>query len=159
MSRSDMMNGCSVPGAFPDDDIYWHDDGRIAVEVELEGARPEELEGSWPPRFPRQSSSPGLPDTAAHDRAPQRVGDQAGSAEASRDAHAAQSPGRREIVIAVFGMTGTGKSSFIETLTGQDVGIGHGLHSCKDPSEACAPSLMQCRYRRNQGVCMQDRRP
>ena len=35
------------------------------------------------------------------------------------------------IVIAVFGLTGTGKSSFISTLTGQDVKIGHGLHSCK----------------------------
>ena len=32
-----------------------------------------------------------------------------------------------DIVIAVFGLTGTGKSSFISKLTGKDVNIGHGL--------------------------------
>ena len=35
------------------------------------------------------------------------------------------------IFIAVFGSTGTGKSSFISKLTGKDVKIGHGLQSCK----------------------------
>jgi hypothetical protein len=36
-----------------------------------------------------------------------------------------------KIVVAVFGLTGTGKSSFISRLTGQDVKIGHGLQSCE----------------------------
>jgi len=34
------------------------------------------------------------------------------------------------VFIAVMGMTGSGKSTFIRTLTGQDVIIGHGLHAC-----------------------------
>jgi hypothetical protein len=36
-----------------------------------------------------------------------------------------------DIVIAVFGLTGTGKSSFISKLTGKDVKIGHNLQSCE----------------------------
>lgn len=36
-----------------------------------------------------------------------------------------------KIVVAVFGLTGTGKSNFIRKLTGQDVEIGHGLQSCE----------------------------
>lgn len=34
-------------------------------------------------------------------------------------------------LIAVCGMTGSGKSSFISKLVGKDIGIGHGLHSRK----------------------------
>ena len=36
-----------------------------------------------------------------------------------------------DIVIAVFGLTGSGKSNFISKLTGKDVAIGHGLQSCE----------------------------
>ncbi|WEW59959.1 hypothetical protein PRK78_005441 [Emydomyces testavorans] len=39
------------------------------------------------------------------------------------------SPASNEAVIALFGMTGTGKTSFINTLTGADMKIGHHLHS------------------------------
>ena len=35
------------------------------------------------------------------------------------------------IVIAVFGMTGTGKPTFIGKVMKQSVGVGHGLRSCK----------------------------
>jgi hypothetical protein len=35
------------------------------------------------------------------------------------------------IIIAVFGKTGTGKSSFIKGVTGKDLKIGHGLESCQ----------------------------
>ncbi|KAE9365819.1 P-loop containing nucleoside triphosphate hydrolase protein [Stipitochalara longipes BDJ] len=35
-----------------------------------------------------------------------------------------------EILIAVFGMTGTGKTTFIEKVSGQRLNIGHNLHSC-----------------------------
>ncbi|KAH8767855.1 hypothetical protein BGZ57DRAFT_899450 [Hyaloscypha finlandica] len=35
-----------------------------------------------------------------------------------------------EILIAVFGMTGTGKTTFIEKVSGQKLNIGHNLHSC-----------------------------
>jgi len=35
-----------------------------------------------------------------------------------------------EILIAVFGMTGTGKTTFIEKVSGQKLKIGHNLHSC-----------------------------
>ena len=35
------------------------------------------------------------------------------------------------IVIAVFGQTGTGKTSFIRAVTGANLQVGHGLTSCK----------------------------
>jgi hypothetical protein len=35
------------------------------------------------------------------------------------------------IIIAVMGVTGSGKSSFIEKVSGLKTGIGHGLKSCK----------------------------
>lgn len=37
--------------------------------------------------------------------------------------------GKKEVVIAVMGVTGAGKSSFIKRITGQDVFVGHGLNS------------------------------
>jgi ATPase subunit of ABC transporter with duplicated ATPase domains len=36
-----------------------------------------------------------------------------------------------DIVIAVMGVTGAGKSSFISLLSDEDIGIGHGLQSCE----------------------------
>lgn len=47
-----------------------------------------------------------------------------------------QDPGTEErnkkpIVIAVFGQTGTGKTSFIRAVTGQDLQVGHSLTSCE----------------------------
>lgn len=36
---------------------------------------------------------------------------------------------KKEIVIAVMGVTGAGKSSFIKGITSQDVFVGHGLNS------------------------------
>lgn len=35
------------------------------------------------------------------------------------------------MIIAVMGLTGTGKSTFIKLLTGLDVKIGHNLAACK----------------------------
>jgi hypothetical protein len=35
-----------------------------------------------------------------------------------------------EILIAVFGMTGTGKTTFIEKVSGQKLHVGHSLRSC-----------------------------
>jgi len=35
------------------------------------------------------------------------------------------------IVIAVFGQTGTGKTSFIKAVTGRDLQVGHSLTSCE----------------------------
>jgi ribosome biogenesis GTPase A len=40
------------------------------------------------------------------------------------------SKSKAEVVVAIMGLTGAGKSSFIQTVTGnRDVGIGHGLNS------------------------------
>jgi len=39
-------------------------------------------------------------------------------------------PGPNDTVIAVMGMTGSGKSTFIQNFTKQDLNIGHGLESC-----------------------------
>jgi predicted GTPase len=36
----------------------------------------------------------------------------------------------REVVIAVMGITGAGKSTLIKQITGQDVEIGDGLEAC-----------------------------
>ncbi len=38
-----------------------------------------------------------------------------------------------EILIAIFGMTGTGKTTFIEKVSGQKLKIGHNLRSCLCP--------------------------
>jgi hypothetical protein len=38
---------------------------------------------------------------------------------------------RRQAVILVMGVTGAGKSSFINCLTGRDVKINHGMKPCK----------------------------
>ena len=40
-----------------------------------------------------------------------------------------QGDSRRPIVIAVFGQTGTGKTSLIKAVTGVDLEVGHGLTS------------------------------
>lgn len=40
-------------------------------------------------------------------------------------------PGPRDRFVIVMGMTGSGKSTLISSCTGTDVGIGHGLRSCK----------------------------
>jgi hypothetical protein len=37
------------------------------------------------------------------------------------------------IVIAVFGQTGTRKTSFVQSVTGNDLQIGHSLTSCETP--------------------------
>jgi hypothetical protein len=45
-----------------------------------------------------------------------------------------------EILIAVFGMTGTGKTTFIEKVSGQKLKIGHNLRSCAYPCSFRIPS-------------------
>ena len=37
------------------------------------------------------------------------------------------------VFIAVMGVTGAGKSTFVSQCTGRDVDVGHGLLSCKFP--------------------------
>jgi flagellar biosynthesis GTPase FlhF len=44
---------------------------------------------------------------------------------------ASQSDSAQEILIAVFGMTGTGKTTLIEKISGQNLAVGHNLRSCK----------------------------
>jgi len=36
-----------------------------------------------------------------------------------------------DIIIAVMGVTGAGKSTFISLLSNEEIKIGHGLQSCK----------------------------
>jgi adenylate kinase family enzyme len=40
------------------------------------------------------------------------------------------------VVIVVLGVTGSGKSTFISTLTEHDTGISHGLTSCEYSTES-----------------------
>lgn len=47
--------------------------------------------------------------------------------------------GEREVIIAVMGMTGTGKSYLISQITGQDVVLGHGLGRGKHSSRNRIP--------------------
>jgi signal recognition particle receptor subunit beta len=44
----------------------------------------------------------------------------------------------KDAYIAVMGVTGAGKSSFIATCSNQDVTIGHDLTSCKSLMISCA---------------------
>lgn len=48
-----------------------------------------------------------------------------------------------DILIAVMGMTGAGKTSFISTVAGVDMKIGHGLFACKKTSFHLYPSLTE----------------
>lgn len=43
------------------------------------------------------------------------------------------SSSKEDIIIAVMGVTGAGKSTFVSLLSGEDIEIGHGLQSCKTP--------------------------
>ncbi|KFZ02161.1 hypothetical protein V500_00399 [Pseudogymnoascus sp. VKM F-4518 (FW-2643)] len=43
---------------------------------------------------------------------------------------------KKPIVVAVFGKTGTGKTSFINSVTGRDLKVGHGLTSCTEDVHA-----------------------
>jgi predicted GTPase len=41
-------------------------------------------------------------------------------------------PGKEDVIVAIMGATGTGKSSFVRLVTGDEtIIVGHGLHSCK----------------------------
>ena len=55
------------------------------------------------------------------------------SSKARKETKTSAGPSSNDIVIAVFGLTGAGKSSFISKLTGMDLQIGHGLQSCESP--------------------------
>jgi serine/threonine protein kinase len=46
--------------------------------------------------------------------------------------------GEREVVIAVMGVTGAGKSYLIRQVTGQDVVVGDGIAACKSPNKNIA---------------------
>jgi predicted GTPase len=50
----------------------------------------------------------------------------------ARDAQVIQ-----DVYIAVMGVTGAGKSSFISTCSGKSVKIGHNLKSCKEAKQHC----------------------
>lgn len=47
------------------------------------------------------------------------------------EANIAQAGRAKPIIIAVFGQTGTGKTSFIKAVSGQNLEVGHSLTSCK----------------------------
>lgn len=40
-------------------------------------------------------------------------------------------PRPSDVVVAVMGMTGSGKSTFVSLCTNEDVEIGHDLHGCR----------------------------
>ncbi|MCJ1435575.1 hypothetical protein MMC27_004949 [Xylographa pallens] len=66
------------------------------------------------------------------------------SSKARKETKNSEGPSANDIVIAVFGLTGAGKSSFISKLTGKDLRIGHGLQSCTSEIEE-----VQCKI----GLC------
>jgi ABC-type lipoprotein export system ATPase subunit len=47
----------------------------------------------------------------------------------------------RRIYIALMGVTGSGKSSFVKTASGLDVGVGHELHSCEQDAVLCQGAM------------------
>jgi transcriptional regulator of acetoin/glycerol metabolism len=59
---------------------------------------------------------------------------------------------QEDIVIAVMGMTGSGKSKFIGTLTGDQSIEGHSLQSCTQYPTMTLPWLMICRHAKRRNV-------
>jgi hypothetical protein len=54
--------------------------------------------------------------------------------DSSNKARPVSKPGDEEILIAVMGVTGSGKSYFCRSATGyDDIEVGHGLESCMHP--------------------------
>jgi hypothetical protein len=113
------------------------------VNMSMPGSFPEDV-GSLStvkaPPDPHESASMGsldtIPDSAYGDH-PELENDTSSlqvetgiykSSPSNRELIGTSSEGKT--VIAVFGMTGTGKSTFVSKMTGQSVKVGHGLQSC-----------------------------
>lgn len=108
-----------VPGTFPSGIVY-HQFNKPVSCMELEGSTLAELDAKTRPiqdLVPKPSEKPTSKRTVSSPRVEQTI----------KPSNA--------IVIAVFGLTGTGKSSFISKLSGRDVKRGEGFNSCKQPYE------------------------
>lgn len=115
------QNQNQIPGTFPDETSWDH--GNDPVEYfELEGPTLPELDDNVR-KGDSQETKPSINSTLRKKPNPKRT-------TASPRPKPSVKPGN-DIVIAVFGLTGTGKSSFISKLTGRQMKIGHGLKSCK----------------------------
>ena len=78
-----------------------------------------QIPGAFPPTYPApipKSVSFDIPDASVASAQPSAVAEP------------------NPIIIAVFGKTGTGKTSFIQSVTGMEMRVGHGLESCEEIS-------------------------
>ncbi|MCJ1390893.1 hypothetical protein MMC18_003754 [Xylographa bjoerkii] len=101
-------------------------DMKIPVELQT-----SDIRSSKPPKPPKPSKLSTKDSAKA-------------SSKSRKDTKTSGGPSSNDIVIAVFGLTGTGKSSFISKLSGKDLQIGHGLQSCTSEIEE-----VQCKI----GLC------
>ena len=88
--------------------------------------------GPKPSRSTRPQNSEPSPANPPNRETPRPSGAQNHPRRAPREVHlSATEDSKRPIVIAVFGETGTGKTSFIHSVTDVELEVGHDLASCK----------------------------
>lgn len=81
-----------------------------------------------PPTTPNRDETSSLSETG---KSTKKGVKNSSSPKPRKGSKSATTSSSNDIVIAVFGLTGSGKSNFISKLTGKDVEIGHGLQSCE----------------------------
>lgn len=91
------------------------------------------LPGAWP-SLPAPNFGPRLEMNDTADAVPPPYSDQDRIWDVARQTLPEKIP-ERPRMIAVMGPTGTGKSTFISKLAGQEMKIGHNLTSCKKHSK------------------------
>jgi len=103
--------------------------------------------GFWSRHNPFTSQSQGKPQTPAsaeqsadHATLPQPEPSEMPSDGSDSDEDPSQAPGGglKQVWIAMMGVTGAGKSTFISHLVSEQVQIGHGLQSCTNPLFLCS---------------------
>jgi len=129
LSRHQHRRRSQMPGSFPaspgDDEFSLNRPENDKSEGVGESSRVTRSRGIQRP-FPKESGSTG--NSQAGQRSPRASKTPTKS---KVQGHDKEIDSRREIFIALMGITGSGKSTFIQHCTSVAVEIGHGLQSCK----------------------------
>ena len=126
---ADALAGLNLPGQFPED--MSQDTRDFRSQDKPEEQLPMELPGDVPPAFQLSPGKPPVRSKSARGRDTTKAAtDDANAEPRARSKSGVPKAKSNPPIIAVFGMTGAGKSSFINTLSGQDVAVGHDLRSC-----------------------------
>ncbi|KAK2794373.1 hypothetical protein FQN52_008732 [Onygenales sp. PD_12] len=121
-----------MPGSFPDDSIDAIEPDTVQpVEKNVSFQAPFEVDPKLAKSRKRSRSSPGT----LRERKTWPISILPRYEVSHQRQEKKNSQKSNNIIIAVFGQTGSGKSSFISKLTGLPVEIGHGLQSCTSAIE------------------------